>query len=128
MKNESSQNQRKILTGFVVLAIMIALFFIIRPAVTGKSFEDSQIEKFAQCLTNAGIVMYGTEWCPHCQNQKKLFGKAAFKNINYVDCDFNKETCAIQGVQGYPTWKINGSSYPGEQSFERLSELTGCVL
>jgi len=70
---------------------------------------------------------YGTEWCSHCKNQKELFG-ASFKNINFVDCDRQKETCQIAGVSGYPTWKIGGQNYPGEQSFAKLGELAGCEV
>jgi hypothetical protein len=82
---------------------------------------------FAACLSESGAVMYGTEWCSHCQNQKALFGKS-FDNINFVDCDQNREDCLAAGVGGYPTWKINGENYPGEQSMQRLADLSGCDL
>ena len=62
-----------------------------------------------------------------CQNQKKLFGKS-FKFIDYIDCDRDRALCLSNGVEGYPTWKINGESYPGEQSLERLAQLSGCEL
>jgi hypothetical protein len=48
--------------------------------------------------------------------------------VNYVDCDKNKDICIREGIQGYPTWKINGESYPGIQQLERLASLSGCIL
>ena len=71
--------------------------------------------------------MYGTDWCHYCKEQKKLFGKS-FKFADYINCDKNKEVCLIEGVKGYPTWKINGESYPGVQNLETLANLTGCNL
>lgn len=110
---------------FIVLAIVV--FFLVKPSFTGKNIEESNLDKFAKCLTNANLTMYGTSWCSHCQNQKKLFGKS-FQHINYIDCDKQSEICALEGITGYPTWKINNTSYPGEQSFTRLSQLTGCEI
>ncbi|MBS3137116.1 hypothetical protein J4232_01660 [Candidatus Woesearchaeota archaeon] len=42
----------------------------------------------------------------------------------YVDCDKNRQECLSAGVTGYPTWKINGQNYPGEQSIGRLAQLS----
>ena len=89
---------------------------------TGKNYES-----FAQCLTDKGAVMYGTEWCSHCQDQKKLFGNS-FKKINFVDCDKSKLICDQEGVTGYPSWKINDKIVQGQKSLEVLSKLTGCKL
>ena len=107
-----------------------------QPAVTGgvvaeKSAEDTSTESvtdsLAKCLTEKGVAMYGAEWCSHCQNQKKLFGDS-FQYINWVDCDKESAKCNEAGIQGYPTWVINGNNYPGEQTFERLAQLSGCPI
>jgi hypothetical protein len=82
----------------------------------------------AQCLKNKGVVMYGAEWCPHCQNQKKLFG-AAVGLISYVECPQEPEKCLAAGIQGYPTWIFpDGKQLPGEQTLEKLAEVSGCAL
>lgn len=103
--------------GIVVLGVLIA----------GCSSEQGRYDSFAQCLTEKGAIMYGVDWCSHCQNQKRLFGDS-FKYINYVNCEQHKKDCLRAGVEGYPTWKINKTSYSGEQSLERLASLTGCKL
>ena len=84
-------------------------------------------DEFAKCITEAGATKYGTNWCTYCKQQKDLFGKS-FKYVNYINCDYNKDECISNGVSGYPTWKINEENYPGVQSLERLSQLTGCEL
>jgi len=111
----------------IVIILIIGLFFLMKPAFTGKSVEKLKLDEFAQYLTNSNVTMYGTSWCSHCQNQKKLFGKS-FQYIDYIDCDRESEVCALEGIEGYPTWKINGISYPGEQSLQRLSQLTNYTL
>ena len=62
--------------------------------------DNGQNTKLAECLTSKGVTMYGTNRCSHCQNQKELFGYDAFTKINFVDCDKEKNTCAL-GFNGY---------------------------
>ena len=107
--------------GFVLLIVLY--IFVFSP--TG---EKTNYEPFAQCLTDAGVKMYGTDWCHFCQDQKSRFGNKAFKLVDYVNCDFNQAECNLAGVEGYPTWLINGEIYQGVQSLEALSSLSGCQL
>lgn len=37
------------------------------------------------------------------------------------------DICLEKGIQGYPTWEINGNLYPGEQSLDKLAKLSGCA-
>ncbi len=72
--------------------------------------------------------MYGAFWCPHCEAQKELFGPA-LDNVPYVECDPGGESpqpqlCQDKGIQGYPTWEIDGEFYPGVRSLEELATLT----
>lgn len=89
---------------------------------------------FAKCLTEKNTTMYGAYWCPHCQNQKRVFGKEAFKSIHYVECDENgyqgnPQLCAEKGVKRFPTWEFgDGSKVEGELTPEQLAEKTKCEL
>jgi len=89
--------------------------------------QPSRYDSLAKCLTADNVTMYGTTWCSHCQNQKALFG-SSFDYINFVDCDRHKEECINAGVEGYPTWNINGTNYPGELTFYNISQLSGCQI
>ena len=91
-----------------------------------SSSSDENIA-LAECMTAKGAIMYGTDRCPHCQNQKKLFGFAAFEKINFVDCDKEKNVCNLAWVQGYPTWKFaDGTVLQGTQTLETLAATTSC--
>lgn len=84
----------------------------------------------AQHLSQIGAKMYGAYWCPHCQDQKKLFGREGAKQMPYVECDpggANSQAalCQSEGIKGYPTWKINGQTYSGTQTLQQLAQYSG---
>jgi|SRR3989344_2807455 len=108
---------------YIVIALILLGALYSYKNITKKEIQ-SQYEDFAKYLTEQGVKMYGTEWCSHCKNQKKLFGNS-FQYINYTDCDKDRNECDIAGITGYPTWKINNKAYPGEQSIKRLTQLSG---
>ena len=120
------------ITKMMIVTLMVASLIIVGCGSGQNSIDINDLEAvnslengpLAKCLTEKGVKMYGTEWCPHCKNQKKLFG-SSFQYINYTDCDKNRQECLSAGVQGYPTWEIDGQNYPGEQSLERLAQLSG---
>jgi len=96
----------------------------------GKLRGRQRIDRFAQCLTDKGTEMYGLSWCPHCQDQKELFG-ASFRNIHYVECgtpDHKEvEQCAADGLRDFPTWKFaDGERHAGALSMQELAAKTGC--
>lgn len=104
---------------WIVGIVVLVLAFVVWPDGSGE-YDD-----FAKCLADSRAVMYGTDWCGHCNNQKEMFGKS-FEFVNFVNCDFQREECLIAGVESYPTWNIAGENYVGVQSLERLGELSGC--
>jgi uncharacterized membrane protein/glutaredoxin len=84
----------------------------------------------ANHLKAIGAKKYGAFWCPHCYEQKQLLGKEAFKELTYVECDpqgNNSQTqaCVDAKIQSFPTWVINGKTYPGVQLPEKLAEISG---
>jgi len=83
----------------------------------------------AEHLSAIDAKKYGAFWCPHCFEQKQLFGKTAFDKVNYIECDPRgidpqPEACQNAEIKSYPTWEINGELYRGTQSLERLSQLS----
>lgn len=105
----------------IVLVLMSSL--VILSGCTEEA--DPDLDVFAQYLTGQGISMGGTDWCPHCKDQKELFG-SSFQYIDYHNCDNEPGWCNERGIEGYPTWVFSdGSLYPGTQSIERLKALSG---
>ena len=97
------------------------------PAVIALSSPEKI--KLAEHLTNEGAVMYNAYWCPHCHDQKEMFGKEATKKLNLVECakdGFNnkRELCEAKGITGFPSWEINGSIESGVKSLEELAKLS----
>jgi uncharacterized membrane protein/glutaredoxin len=92
---------------------------------------SSQAEiALAQHLKQIGAKMYGAYWCPHCHDQKQLFGKEAFSNITYIECDpsgknAQPDLCKAAKIESYPTWEINGKLYSGTQPLEQLATASG---
>ena len=116
--------------GFAVLAVAIGSFAIHK---TNTPANAGEYDAFAQCLTDKGVMMYGAWWCPHCKNQKNLFGNS-FKKIHSIECaqqgNPNAQTreCKEARINGYPTWVFaDGSRTEGEMSFDALSKKTDCV-
>lgn len=95
--------------------------------------KPGKFDEFARCLKEKSVTFYGAFWCPHCQSQKKLFGKSA-KLLPYVECSTadgksQLPACTEKKVEGYPTWEFaDGSRASGELSLEKLKEKTGCEL
>jgi thiol-disulfide isomerase/thioredoxin len=115
----------RLLAGLVALGgIALVLWWYTSP---GK-YDD-----FAKCLTDKGAKFYGAFWCPHCQAQKKMFGRSA-KYLPYVECSTPNgkgqlEVCKEKRIDGYPLWEFaDGERKSGEVSVDELSRKTSCPL
>lgn len=112
--------------GIILVGAFVA-WLIMTPGKPG------QLDGFAQCITDSGAKFYGAFWCPHCQNQKALFGRSA-KLLPYIECstpDGREQlpVCRDANVTGYPLWEFkNGERVPGEVPLEVLAEKTQCAL
>ena len=106
----------------------VLLFLGIALLLTGCSREPSKYDTFAACLTERGAKMYGTDWCPHCKNQKEMFGPS-FDKIDYINCDSYRTKCQQAGIEGYPTWFFkNEEKLVGTQQLKTLADKTNCEL
>ena len=118
------QNMKKF--SLFLIAIVGLVFFVGCNKTPETTTWTWSLDTFAQCITDAGVKMYGTPTCSHCLAQKKLFGES-FKYINYTDCIVAPTMCA--NVASIPTWLFNdGTTLVGEQSLAKLAERSKCVL
>jgi uncharacterized membrane protein/glutaredoxin len=134
---------RGLIVGMITLTSVLAIYAPIRsagnptavasgetgpPIVTASGPAEVAL---AQHLKDIGAKMYGAWWCPHCHDQKVVFGAEAAQLIPYVECDKDGQNAQPQlcrsrpEVTGFPTWEINGEFYPGAQTLEKLAELSG---
>jgi hypothetical protein len=90
-------------------------------------------DSFARCVSASGAKMYGSFQCPHCSDQKRMFGNS-WRLIDYVECSTpdgkaQAEACALAGIRSYPTWVFkDGNKSIGITPFEAIAEKTGCSL
>lgn len=129
MEQEQQKKIFLIVVGVLVVGL-VGLGFL-------KAKEDpsgpGELDAFATCLAEKGAVFYGTFWCPHCQAQKKMFGKSA-KLLPYVECSTadgsgQTQVCIDKGVKSYPTWEFaDGARLSGEIPLAQLAEKTNCEL
>ena len=118
--------------NMLVYALLLALFAA--AYLGGRYYRSHRYDSFAQCLGAKQAKMYGLYWCPHCADQKAMFG-ASFRYVPYVECAIKgspKELapeCKVAGATLFPSWQF-GMDPPqaGVLSLQALSQKTGCSL
>ncbi|MBI4140828.1 hypothetical protein HY485_03240 [Candidatus Woesearchaeota archaeon] len=120
---------KRLLKSLIAGLLLFALPF---GAVGFDGANNADASLLVDCLSEKNVVMYGTYWCPHCKEQKALFGES-FERIKYIECaekdNPRQQTaeCKIAGIKQYPTWiKDTGDRITGTQSLESLKEWAGC--
>ncbi|NJM48078.1 MAG: vitamin K epoxide reductase family protein [Alkalinema sp. RU_4_3] len=102
---------------------------------TPSSDAETQL---AEHLKAIDAKMYGAYWCPHCCEQKRLFGATAMKQLKYVECGEGGQNAQVDTCRdlapviekatgekfGFPTWEINGQFYSGRQPLTELARLS----
>ncbi len=114
---------KTILLFLGIVGLTAAFFYL--PNFKGAA---GQYDDFAQCLASKDITMYGADWCPHCQSEKKAFGDS-FQYVPYIECPDEPKLCTGLGIKGFPTWIFaDGRRFEGELGLKKLSLESGCPL
>ncbi|MGB0561930.1 MAG: hypothetical protein ACPGVO_09010 [Spirulinaceae cyanobacterium] len=95
-------------------------------------------EALIEHLQSINARMYGAYWCPHCHEQRALFGESESGEDDrlvdaeiYVECAKGGPTratpwlCQLYRIRAYPTWIIEGEDYVGVHSLAELAEISG---
>ena len=119
-------------SNLLVYSCVLALFAA--AYLAGRYYRSHKYDSFAQCLAAKQAKMYGLYWCPHCADQKAMFG-ASFRYVPYVECAIKgspKElapACKAAGVTLFPSWQFGmDPPHEGVLSLQALSQKTGCSL
>ena len=118
-----------------VAAVLIGLLHLNYTGVLGEARapEDPVAKALAEHLTRVDAKFYGAQWCPHCQNQKALFGAAA-KRLPYIECSPQGRTgpvaqvCVDADIKSYPTWIIYGKRYEDVMTMQDLALITKFIM
>ncbi len=124
----SSDWLRKAVYAVLIVAAFAGAYYL-------GNRRQHKYDNFARCLKDRGLTMYGAYWCPHCQEQKKLFG-ASFEYAPYVECGVQgdiraeQQVCKDAGIKHFPTWQFPPTGQREERVFEldELSQRSGCPL
>jgi uncharacterized membrane protein len=115
-------------TGAAALAAVA--FLVVGYAASAPQIATNDYATgLAQHLAAQGVKFYGAYWCPHCADQKRMFGNAAAL-LPYIECDARSpagrpQVCLEAGVRAFPTWDIKGARYEGVLSLDELARLSG---
>ena len=115
-----------------VAVVLIGILHMQYTGVFGQmqTPEDPLARALAEHLSRSDVKFYGAEWCPHCQDQKKLFGVAA-KRLPYVECSPEgygtplAPICKDMDIKSYPTWIIKGKRIEKVMTMTELANETG---
>jgi hypothetical protein len=117
----------KVLIAVAIIAAFVAVYLL------GVHTRSGRMDAFAKCLASKQAKMYGAFWCPHCADQKEMFGRS-FQYVPYVECGIKGSRdeaapCAQAGIKHFPTWQFaDGVRQEGALSLRALGEKTGCGL
>ena len=122
----------KVMITAGILVLLVVVFWTITNSITthtGYAIGESELDSFAQCLTDSGVKFYGSDSCPHCKDQKNMF-RESFIHIDYKECSDSVNSAVCSGLRGVPAWEIPGVEgfVYGTQNLNQLAELSGCEL
>ncbi|MBZ5680926.1 MAG: hypothetical protein LAO24_12555 [Acidobacteriia bacterium] len=126
-KEQPKPIPRKYFIGCGVVILLATAYY------AGWHHRNHRYDPFAQCLASKHARMYGLYWCPHCIDQKEMFGKA-FQYVPYQECAIRGSRelvpeCKEAGTKNFPAWKFEGEPlHEGVLPLEDLSQRTGCSL
>lgn len=127
-QNASSEGRKQSYLMYAIVVLLLAGAYL-----AGRYYRGHKHDSFAKCLAAHQAKMYGLYWCPHCADQKLMFGDS-FENVPYIECAIRGShevapECKAAGVKLFPSWQF-GSEPPkvGVLSLDELSQKTGCKL
>jgi uncharacterized membrane protein len=118
----------------VVVGIVAALITWQLQIRAGRA--DYDLTELAQCMTENGVVMYGSFTCTSCARQRQIFGEA-FQYVKEIECNprgenAQTELCLEKDISHTPTFirEVNGddvAKIDGLQTPEDLAKFADCT-
>jgi len=92
-----------------------------------EDIETEETTEFINCLKEAGVVIYGTRYCPACSRLIEDYGGYEMVTPIYVDCTEERERCLEEMKHHYvPEIQVRERLYEGIRDPETLGEFVGC--
>lgn len=120
----------------VAIALTLLFLYMASPTETSKPLilpdmklldktdSDSISDNILTELSHRA-TFYGASWCGFTQKQFNELGVTStnLKGLNYVECEDEPQRCEQDGIEAFPTWKIDGQLYSGYQDTAKLKAL-----
>lgn len=111
--------------GGVAVVIALHLHYA---GVWGKTAapEEPKVRALAEHLAKSNAKFYGAYWCPHCEDQKLMFGASA-NRLPYIECSPQgtrgplAKICSDARIERFPTWIIGGDRREGVLTLTELA-------
>jgi uncharacterized membrane protein len=123
--------RRWLLQTSAVALVAIAALHLQSSSNAAAGDEDPYLKGLAMRLTESGATFYGASWCPHCREQKAMFG-ASVVRLPYVECSPNgpqgplAPSCISARVLTSPTWVFaSGVRVTGVLTTQQLADRVG---
>jgi uncharacterized membrane protein len=115
--------------AFIVITVAIFVIFNL-PEAEGENYDE-----LAQCISDNGVLMYGSFRCGVCAKTRAMFDDS-FQYITEIEChpqgeNAQTELCLEKGIEGTPTWirEVDGvelARHHGFLSTDELRKFAGC--
>jgi uncharacterized membrane protein len=115
----------KSVTAALLIVVVLHLHYAGYLGKTAAA-EDPWVRGLAAHLKTIDAKFYGASWCPHCKQQKEMFGSSVDR-VPYIECSPGgprapvAQVCKDARIESYPTWIINGQRYDGTQTLDALA-------
>ena len=138
------EDSGQVLFRSVILVVLVGLLSLAwvasadRPAVLSEKGAPPAVTSvsnpaklaLAEHLSSIGARMYSAYWCPHCHEQKELFGQDAAAKLDVIECatdgkNSQASLCQSKAIEGFPSWEIKGQIDSGVKSLQKLADLSG---
>lgn len=110
-----------------IAAIVLIAAFV--SCVLLNDDTDVSMDDIANNITANGWILYSTTTCPHCVEQKDVFGDD-IERIVVINCDVSEDAynqCIANNITGVPAWinSVTGEVRVGMQNVDNLIEMGG---
>lgn len=100
--------------------------------IDGQIYSNVDMVALAKAIAATGAKFYGAVWCPHCTEQKNIFGEGGdylpFVEVTNPDKTLNALGTSL-GITKLPTWVFaDGSRVEGTMSITQLVQFSGVTV
>jgi len=127
-RDKKNKRSKFINASMIILIIIMSFFAIIKINSSEEKEKLSQegIQNLINELNDKNITLYGMSWCPHCKDQKSLFGEN-IDELDYIDCDISPDDICKE-LSVVPVWITPDEKiFVGQMSLSEIERISsGC--